>query len=99
FGRPVGLSWHRPEGAAVPVRPGQGESVTGRSRISEWRDDQDHPYDADRDADPDRGGAGATEESRHQSRHRARGARDLSCTDTQASVTARPLPGGAIYRG
>ncbi len=56
----VGLSRHRSEGAAVPVRRGQGESITGRSRISEWRDDQDHPYDADRHADPDRGGAGAT---------------------------------------
>ncbi len=99
FGRPVGLSRHRPEGAAVPVRPGQGESVAGRSRISERRDDQDHPHDADRHADPDRGGAGATEEGRHQSRHRARGARDLSRADTQGSVADRALPGGALSRG
>jgi peptide/nickel transport system substrate-binding protein len=96
---PSGYLGTDPKAALYPVRPGQGQGAAGRSRVPERRDDQDHPHDADRHADADRGGAGAAEEGRHQSRHRTRGARDLPREYPQGPVAARALPGRALSRG
>ena len=79
-----------------PYDVAKAKGAAGRGRLSQWRHDQDHPYDADRHADADRGCAGATEEGRHHARHRTCRARDLPRQYSQGSFAAGALPGSAF---
>ena len=82
-----------------PYDPAKAKALLKEAGYPERHHHQDHPHDAHRHANADRGGAGAAEEGRHQSRHRARRARDVPRADPQGPLADRALPGGALPGG